>query len=420
MSDFEPLTWAFEEWFERPLCELPDALRQRMESELSHMPWDTLTADQRRSLMLQMDYQHDPATEQDQQFWWDFFVRMDDLKKQIATWEAAATPTANDLALREARLAELRQELATMKRQEMQSRSDYYPARKSLDNSGEGAFTSLDSTVLYVAYPKAMRLLADRLEATQEELAAWVWMGPKDGGLAAFLNADELDQPPRFYYNFGGCNDFDYLSPLMACWFREDDIDRFEPADRYIAGRALIERWGRQPAIQPEALIRAKIAESRLNDIHPLCGGTQGTFPEDNTLPLLTDGLFALAEVEKIEAQDFALDDDSAKDQGSPCRSVKAWQIRQYFLVIRNEDENEKWWKEKMADAERYGLLDCRIGQGKKGPGGSLWRPELIAAWLVDRNAKGREGLSSGAARVALKKFPGFEELAEELFPSDE
>jgi len=49
-----------------------------------------------------------------------------------------------------------------------------------------------------------------------------------------------------------------------------------------------------------------------------------------------------------------------------------------------------------------------------------LWRPDLIAVWLAERHGKELEGISKNAARTALKKFPGYEETAEELFPSDE
>ena len=84
MADFDSLTWALEAWFDRPLGELPEALRQRVQQEFFPMPWDQLSADQRRSVALQLDYQHDPATEQDQKFWWDFFERVGGLKKQVA------------------------------------------------------------------------------------------------------------------------------------------------------------------------------------------------------------------------------------------------------------------------------------------------------------------------------------------------
>jgi hypothetical protein len=375
---------------------------------------------QRRSVALQWDYQSDPATREERQFWWDFYIKRDATEKQIAEWESASAPTASDLALKEARLKELRQELARMELQERQTRSDYYPLRVRLNDADMAPASAQDERIPYIAYPKAMKLLAHRLDATPEELAAWIWTGPKDGGLAAYLNANELDPPPRFHYNYGNGNDFDYLSPLMACWFGEDDIAHFEPTDRYITGKTLIERWGQQPGLRPEAFIRAKIAESRLLDGHPICGSTQGTCPEQPGFPPLASGLFLLAHVEEIEAEDFAGSDEGEEPADSPCQPVSAWQIRHHFPIVRDADANEKWWKEKMADAERYGLLDCRVGEGKKGPGGSLWRPDLIAGWLVDRQAKDRDGLSLGAARAALKKFPGCEEIADELFPPDE
>lgn len=418
-KEFESLTLALEEHFDKPLDALPAELRHRVEQECL-VPWDALAPVQRRSVALQLDYQSDPATQEERQFWWDFYMKRDATEKQIAEWETASAPTASDLALKEARLKELRQELARMELQQRQTGSDYYPARQRLNNA-DGAFAATpDSPVHFIAYPKALKLLADRLDATPEELAGWVWMEAKSGGLDAYLNANELDPPPKFYYSLGSGDDFDYLSPLMACWFSDEDIAHFEPTTRFITGKALIERWSRHPGVKPEAYIRAKIAESRLLDGHPKYGGTQGSYSEDASFPPLTMALFVLAHVEDIEAEDFAGVDERAEPAGSPCQPVSAWQIRHHFPVVRDADANDKWWKEKMADAERYGLLDCRVGEGKKGPGGSLWRPDLIAGWLVDRQAKDRDGLSIVAARAALKKFPGCEEIADELFPPDE
>ena len=305
MADFDSLTWAFENWFDSPLCDLPDALRQRVEQEFFPMPWDKLSSDQRRGVALQLDYQHDPATAQDQKFWWEFFERMDNLKKQLAEWEAVATPTAAELAHKEARLAELRQELARMDAQQRAARGDYYPVRKLTDQIDGSAQAGPVPKTTYIAYPRAMDQLVQRLDATPEELAAWIWMGPKDGGIAAYLNANELDPPPRFFY-VAGSDSQDYIAPLMACWFKVDDIHRFEPADRYITGAALIERWSKRPGLQPAAFIRAKIAESRLSDLHPIYGGTKGTFSEHQDWPPLETGLFCLAYVKQIEVEDFA------------------------------------------------------------------------------------------------------------------
>jgi len=267
------------------------------------MPWDKLTADQRRSVALQLDYQRDPANEQDQKFWWEFFERVDGLKKQLAEWELVATPSAADLALKETRLAELKQELARMDAQKLLARGDYYPARKPSLAKAAPLAESAPAT-RYVAYPRAMRQLTARLGATPEELAAWIWLGPDEGGIAAYMNANELDPPPRFFY--ANCDDsYDYIAPLMACWFKETDIDQFVPADRYITGKALIDRWSLQPGLQTVAFIQAKIAESRLLDIHPIFGGTRGTFTDHADLPPLESGLFLLTHVELIEEQDF-------------------------------------------------------------------------------------------------------------------
>lgn len=301
-----------------------------------------------------------------------------------------------------------------MGQQERQARGDYYPKRPQADCNDAKV------PVRYIPYPKAMKSLADRLDATPEELAAWVWLDQRDGGVAAYLNANESDPPPRFYYVPGNADNFDYLSPLMACWFSEDDIANFEPADRFITGKTLIKRWSKHKGIQPEAFIRAKIAESRLLDAHPIFGGTQGSHP-DQSFPPMESGLFVLAHVEAIEMDDFDIAEPFITEQSGPCQPVEAWKIRQHFRVIRGEIENDEWWKEKMADAKRYGLLDCRAGEGKKGrSGGSLWKPAMIAGWLVDRHENGKDGMTSGAARNALSQFPGCEDVAEEMFPPND
>lgn len=304
MADFDALTWALEDWFDKPLRDLPEAMRQRVEQEFFPMPWDSLSADQRRSVALQLDYQHDPATAQDQQYWWNFFERMDAIKKQISEWTAAPAPTAGELALKETRLAELRQELARMESQQRQARGDYYPEKRGAGGNGTAGSALPGSSARYVAYPKAMYQLAERLGATPEELAAWVWFGPEDGGIAAYLNANELGSPPRLFYS-PGSDSQDYVAPLMACWFNADDVASFEPTERYITGTALIERWSQRPGLQPAAFICAKIAESRLNDFHPIYGGTQaGGFGGADYAPL-ESGLFALSAIKAIEAEDF-------------------------------------------------------------------------------------------------------------------
>lgn len=76
------------------------------------MPWDRLTAAGRRSVTQQSDYQNNPAMAPVRQFWWDLSERRDSIMTQIAEWEVIPTLNASDLALKESRLPELRQELA--------------------------------------------------------------------------------------------------------------------------------------------------------------------------------------------------------------------------------------------------------------------------------------------------------------------
>lgn len=299
MSDFDSLTIALEDWFDRLLSEMPDSIRQRIEKDMFPLPWDDLSQEQRRIGALQLDYQHDPATENERQYWWDFYLRKDALKKQISEWEKAATPTASNLAHKEARLKELRNELGRMDQQERQPQRPYFSGRAQSAPSTALA----PATANYIAYPKAMKALAERLNATPEELAAWIFYGPDQGGIAAYTNANEFDPPRRFFYGYYTGSD-NYIAPLMACWFSDEDIASFQPGERFITGKALIERWGRLPGIQPAAFIRAKIAESRLADMHPTFGVTEVSSFGTGEFPQLEAGLFAMSEITTVEGED--------------------------------------------------------------------------------------------------------------------
>lgn len=317
MGNYDHLTIALEDWFDKPLSDIPDNIRQRIEKDMFPLPWDSLSPEQRRIGALQLDYQHDPATEKDRQYWWDFFCQKEALKNQIQEWEKTATPTASDLTHKEGKLKELRAELRRMNEQERQPQRPYIPGQKAAKADAPN----------YIAYPKAMKLLSERWNATPEELAAWLFMGPEDGGIAAYTNANELDPPPRFFYGYHtGAEDF--IAPLMACWFKEKDIAHFQPVDRYISGQALIERWAQHTGILPAAFIRAKIAESRLMDMHPTFGMTAVSFPKHEGFPPLESGLFSMSQVTAIEEMDgiipVTLRPDGSEDSETRKRRLQA------------------------------------------------------------------------------------------------
>jgi hypothetical protein len=158
----------------------------------------------------------------------------------------------------------------------------------------------------YVAYPKAAKVLMDRLHATPDEIAAWIWMCTGQDadiqGLRAFTNANELDPPPRF--RFAGHIGPDYRAALMMCWFREADLASYEPTFRFITGKSLIDRWGRHSGMHAQGFIEAKIRESRLTGIHPTLDASIDDNSDPEYVPI-ESRLFVLADVEQIEAEDF-------------------------------------------------------------------------------------------------------------------
>ncbi|MDX9834749.1 MAG: hypothetical protein RBT36_05965 [Desulfobulbus sp.] len=297
-GEFESLSLALENWFDKDFEELPEAERQRVERDFFMKPWDNLSADQRRRVARDWDSRHDPAMAQHNEYWRQFFEHLLELKEKLEEWQGAATPTASDLAVKESRIKELEQEIERMETKQRLDRGDVLPASEYPDGDGERTLAHE-----FIAYPKALSILRERWQATPDELAAWIFRGPEAGGIAAYCNANELDPPPRFYFAYNLSED--YLSSLMGLWFLQSDIDQFVPTDRYITGIALIERWRKVPDILPDAFICAKIAESRLFDFHPTFGHTEATFSEGHVrFPPLSSGLFQISHVERIEVED--------------------------------------------------------------------------------------------------------------------
>ena len=415
---FESLELALAQWFGHLLVDLPEALRARVEREFFPIPWDDLAESQRRSQARQNDDRNDPALDSERTFWWDFYVRKDALELEISTWLDTPGRTAPELAERTDRLTSLNKQLAAMKRQERSNESRV----RLLGRLERAAPLAAIAPTSYVAYPNVQMALAKRLKATPDEIAAWVYLGPKFNGLAAYLNPNELDPPRRFQYGVGVGNerDFDYIAPLMACSFDESEIDDFAPTTRYITGTELLARWRSTLGDHTEAFVIAKIRESRLDDLHPITGGTQATSPSDDSYPPVTSGLFSISEIEAIESEDLrgagSVHADGQHGLGGSPPPVSAQEIRLNFTVLRDHDANVEWWKDKMSHAKNNGLVGSRVGDAMQGQsGGSMWRPDLVAGWLLDRPSKHRGGMSGKSIRAGLAKFAGYEQAAEDL-----
>jgi hypothetical protein len=414
-SLWSSLAAALEGRYEEPFDTLPVDLQARVHDEIHMPPWNVLSPESRRKAAKAADARRDRGNDAEDTFWWGLVLRKQQIEATLNGWRDD-THASGELRLeRERKTPAMKRELAMIARVDrvVQRGQGQFRAPE------EGTAMPASETVRYVAYPKALHELKVRLKATPDELAAWVLMGPSHGGIAAYLNANELNPPKRFHFGVGvgSEQDFDYLTPLMGCWFREDELRAFSPKDRYLTGKVLVERWSGIPGIQPEAFISAKIRESRLLDLHPITGGTQATDIGNEGFPPLTSGLFLLQEVEAIEAADFpAAESEVSVGAISSLPPVTALEIRLNFAVFRDYDRNQAWWKEMMSHAKQNGLSQSRIGTAQRGQsGGSLWRADLVAAWLLDRAPKHRGGMTDKSIRAALAKFEGYEQAAEDF-----
>jgi len=130
MNEFFSLSLALEDWFELPFSALPDLLRNRVELELLPLQWNQLSADRRRSMVLDSDYRNDPNTKQDQKFWWDFYKREADLNKLLAELEAHAPKTLAEIVKKEDEQGALKQALAQMEAQRQLTVGDFSSKEK--------------------------------------------------------------------------------------------------------------------------------------------------------------------------------------------------------------------------------------------------------------------------------------------------
>lgn len=138
----------------------------------------------------------------------------------------------------------------------------------------------------------------------------------------------------------------------------------------------------------------------------------------------LADAERKLAQIklQRCEARGDYLEVEDSAISTSSCQPADSEQIVRNFRVHLNEDQNAAWWESQMRNASRgkFKLADCRVGAGRKGRGAkTLWRPDQIAGWLIDRYERKLDGMSSSAASTALKKFPGCADIADSFSPPE-
>jgi len=85
----------------------------------------------------------------------------------------------------------------------------------------------------YVHYRNAKAFLEKQFKATAHEIAMWVRVGAKFGGINGYPDATLHQNPALFSFDDSPADNLDYLSPLVRCYFRQSDLDVFRPKDRY-------------------------------------------------------------------------------------------------------------------------------------------------------------------------------------------
>ena len=112
---FEDLTLALDGQFDKPLEELPEALRQRVVREFFMVRWNAITADQRRCHAQNLDNRNNPDKEPERHEWQNYFsplfTRLGEAKKELARMEATDARTPSEEKLKTSEIKKLQEEI---------------------------------------------------------------------------------------------------------------------------------------------------------------------------------------------------------------------------------------------------------------------------------------------------------------------
>lgn len=123
--------------FDRPISELDEALRLRVEKEFYPHRWDGLAPNQREDLARQLDYYADPANDAERQRDWDLGCKIAEIEKQLKDLENTAPNSVSEIAIKRRLVAELTDELGLLNRARA-GRGDHDGAMVSASASNEG------------------------------------------------------------------------------------------------------------------------------------------------------------------------------------------------------------------------------------------------------------------------------------------
>ncbi len=142
LTKFISLAGELGDCFERPLAELTDEQRARVEQDFAPWKWDGMSPDARRNRTEAWDFQNDPATAAQ---WQRAKTHVDDLyqaRADKAYWESRSDASASDAAIKQDRLNPIIQRVVELEAQHKQLRGDDWPPKQIGDDVVEAASTT--------------------------------------------------------------------------------------------------------------------------------------------------------------------------------------------------------------------------------------------------------------------------------------
>lgn len=154
----------------------------------------------------------------------------------------------------------------------------------------------------YWPYARAMAELKGRLQATDDEIRMWVYLGHADGGLDTFdvpIDCPDSKLPKRHF-----------TASEVGAYYLRHQIESFAPDDsrRYLTLSELVTKWVGHglSANKADELGRQLIEDGRLTPINAL-RGHHAQVMDDGAGALISDlSLFALDQVIEVEALEFS------------------------------------------------------------------------------------------------------------------
>lgn len=250
---------------------------------------------------------------------------------------------------------------------------------------------------LYLAFPKAAAVLRERIGATENEIACWLFFDQ----IKAFGHVSDFCEPPEISLTVIALSNWTtaakdsppHLNALQGAYFLKYDIENFDPPVRYISFGDLIQRWSAQCQTEDAAaaLISSKIGQDRLHDFAPGLGPTilsQTHFTTNIPHPPAEWAMFDCAEVEAVEEMDFPSPKFIDRDDIDP--SVQRNAAKQTAKLKRSAliDEFSNLMPSidrDLADASRKapGGKDSLSDLAKLG--GGFWNVEAVITWGKER-----------------------------------